>query len=53
MSRVDDHKQPFNPLLAVLAALAALFFVFPLIGLITGADRGVRLVACAERAAPR
>src|SRR5215472_15073093 len=33
-------KLPFNPLLAVLAALAALFFVFPLIGLITGAPWG-------------
>ena len=31
---------PFNPLLAVLAVLAALFFVFPLIGMITGAPWG-------------
>src|SRR5215475_1082246 len=37
---MDDQKQPFNPLLAGLAALAALFFVFPLIGLITGAPWG-------------
>ena len=35
-----DQKQPFNPLLAGLAALAALFFVFPLIGMITGAPWG-------------
>ena len=40
MSAVDREKQPFNPLLACLAALAALFFVFPLIGLITGAPWG-------------
>jgi hypothetical protein len=25
VSRMDDQKQPFNPLLALLAALAALF----------------------------
>jgi molybdate transport system permease protein len=37
---VDQQKQPFNPLLAGLAALAALFFVFPLIGMITGAPWG-------------
>jgi ABC-type sulfate transport system permease component len=37
---MDQQKQPFNPLLAVLAALAALFFVFPLIGMITGAPWG-------------
>ena len=37
---MDEQKQPFNPLLAVLAALAALFFVFPLIGMITGAPWG-------------
>jgi molybdate transport system permease protein len=40
VSAVDREKQPFNPLLACLAALAALFFVFPLIGLITGAPWG-------------
>jgi molybdate transport system permease protein len=40
VSRVDQQKQPFNPLLAGLAALAALFFVFPLIGMITGAPWG-------------
>jgi molybdate transport system permease protein len=40
VSRVDDQRQPFNPLLAVLAGLAALFFVFPLIGLVTGAPWG-------------
>ena len=40
MSAVEEQKQPFNPLLAVLAALAALFFVFPLIGMITGAPWG-------------
>ena len=33
-------KLPFNPLLACVAAVAALFFVFPLIGLITGAPWG-------------
>ena len=33
-------KPPFNPLLALLAGLAALFFIFPLIGLITGAPWG-------------
>ena len=33
-------RLPFNPLLACLAALAALFFVFPLIGLVTGAPWG-------------
>src|SRR5215831_2548129 len=32
---MDDQKQPFNPMLALLAALAALFFVFPLSGLTT------------------
>jgi molybdate transport system permease protein len=37
---MDDQKQPFNPLLAVLAGLPALFFVFPLIGLLTGAPWG-------------
>jgi molybdate transport system permease protein len=37
---MDQQKQPFNPLLALLAAIAALFFVFPLIGLITGAPWG-------------
>ena len=37
---MDQQKQAFNPLLAVLAALAALFFVFPLIGMITGAPWG-------------
>jgi len=37
---MEEQKQPFNPLLAVLAALAALFFVFPLIGMITGAPWG-------------
>ena len=40
MSGVDQQRQPFNPLLAGLAALAALFFVFPLIGMITGAPWG-------------
>jgi molybdate transport system permease protein len=40
VSRVDQQKQPFNPLLAGLAALAVLFFVFPLIGMITGAPWG-------------
>jgi molybdate transport system permease protein len=34
------EKQRVNPLLIVLAALAALFFIFPLIGLITGAPWG-------------
>jgi molybdate transport system permease protein len=37
---MDNQKQPFNPLLALLAGLAALFFVFPLIGLIAGAPWG-------------
>ena len=37
---MERSRQPFNPLLACLAALAALFFVFPLIGLITGAPWG-------------
>jgi len=37
---MDQQKQPFNPLLALLAAIAALFFVFPLIGLVTGAPWG-------------
>jgi len=37
---MEQEKQGFNPLLACLAALAALFFVFPLIGLITGAPWG-------------
>ena len=37
---MDEQKGPFNPLLACLAALAALFFVFPLIGMITGAPWG-------------
>ena len=37
---MEEQKQPFNPLLAVLAGLAALFFVFPLIGMITGAPWG-------------
>jgi molybdate transport system permease protein len=40
LSQVDQQKQPFNPLLAGLAALAVLFFVFPLIGMITGAPWG-------------
>jgi molybdate transport system permease protein len=34
------HKQAFTPLLACLAALTVLFFVLPLIGLITGAPWG-------------
>jgi len=33
-------KLPFNPLLALMAGLAALFFIFPLIGLIAGAPWG-------------
>jgi len=33
-------KPPVNPALALLAALAAVFFIFPLIGLITGAPWG-------------
>jgi molybdate transport system permease protein len=37
---MNDQKQPFNPLVVLLAAMAALFFVFPLIGLITGAPWG-------------
>src|SRR5215831_11594830 len=37
---MDQQRQAFNPLLAGLAALAALFFVFPLIGLVTGAPWG-------------
>jgi len=37
---MDRSKQPFNPLLACLAALAVLFFLFPLIGLVTGAPWG-------------
>ena len=37
---MEEQKQPFNPLLAGLAALAVLFFVFPLIGMITGAPWG-------------
>jgi molybdate transport system permease protein len=37
---VAKVKLPFNPLLALLAGLAALFFIFPLIGLITGAPWG-------------
>jgi molybdate transport system permease protein len=37
---MDRQKQPFNPLFALLAAIAALFFVFPLIGLVTGAPWG-------------
>ncbi len=37
---MDEAKQPFNPLVAFLAGLAALFFVFPLIGLLTGAPWG-------------
>jgi molybdate transport system permease protein len=37
---MDQQKQPFNPLLSCLAALAALFFVFPLIGMISGAPWG-------------
>ena len=36
----DRSRQPFNPLLAFLAALAAPFFLFPLIGLVTGAPWG-------------
>ena len=35
-----SNEQPFNPLLAFLAALAVLFFLFPLIGLVTGAPWG-------------
>jgi hypothetical protein len=30
-------KRAFNPLLALLGGLAMLFFIFPLVGLITGA----------------
>jgi molybdate transport system permease protein len=37
---MDQQRQPFNPLLAGLALLATLFFVFPLIGLVTGAPWG-------------
>lgn len=37
---MDQQKQGFNPVLAGLAALATLFFVFPLIGLVTGAPWG-------------
>jgi molybdate transport system permease protein len=37
---MNQHKQAVNPLLACLAALAALFFVFPLIGLVSGAPWG-------------
>ena len=37
---MDQQKQAFNPLLAGLSALAVLFFVFPLIGMITGAPWG-------------
>jgi molybdate transport system permease protein len=37
---MNQEKRTFNPLLACLAGLAALFFVFPLIGLITGAPWG-------------
>jgi molybdate transport system permease protein len=37
---MNRSKQPFNPLFACLAALAALFFLFPLIGLVTGAPWG-------------
>src|ERR1700761_9768 len=33
-------RLPFNPLVAVLALLAALFFLFPLIGLVSGAPWG-------------
>jgi molybdate transport system permease protein len=33
-------KRAFNPLLALLGALAMLFFIFPLVGLITGAPWG-------------
>src|SRR5437879_379689 len=40
VNEMDQEKQPFNPLLALLAALAALFFVVPPIGLITGAPWG-------------
>ena len=40
VSGMDRHKLPFNPLVACLAALAVLFFVFPLIGLLTGAPWG-------------
>src|SRR5215472_1037464 len=35
-----QEKQRFSPLLAMLAGLAALFFVLPLIGLVTGAPWG-------------
>ena len=34
------EKRAFNPLLALLGALAMLFFIFPLVGLITGAPWG-------------
>jgi molybdate transport system permease protein len=37
---VEQEKQPFNLLVAGLAAVAALFFVFPLIGLLSGAPWG-------------
>ena len=33
-------KWRLNPLVAVLAGLAALFFIFPLVGLVTGAPWG-------------
>ena len=36
----DRSRPPFNPLLAILAGLALLFFLFPLIGLVTGAPWG-------------
>jgi ABC-type molybdate transport system permease subunit len=42
---MEEQKQPFNPLLAVLAALAALFFVFPLAWLLArGQFRGKGLL---------
>jgi len=37
---MSREKWRLNPLVAVLAALAALFFIFPLIGLVTGAPWG-------------
>ncbi len=46
MSGMDQQKQAFNPL---LACLAALFFVFPLIGMITGAPWAVRTANATQR----
>lgn len=34
---MSRKKWRLNPLVAVLAALASLFFIFPLIGLVAGA----------------